>query len=225
MNNIVENDIENDIEYKKMIEDLDSKKNKPLKNLFSFAMYFFVIVFLIPLFIYKKKYYTLLSCYLPNVDLIANVLTWWGGPFNIFGNLYLQNPFSIETFLTQTAINYFALLGLSFNAILRSLKKHKATHLKRSSKNKKNIFNNLYYGWSTTFVMLLMTYLLPSKFVVILMDKINKNINENNVTAIIGLLISASIVGLEYVILEKHQNSLAKFAEKIVKLPERIKLF
>ena len=115
--------------------------------------YFILIVIIIPFIIYKQKYYTFLCCYMPNVDLIANILTWWGGPHGIFSRLYLQLPISIQSLFSQTAINYIALLGMTFIII------------KNSFDNK-----NIYIGWGMAFIMILMTYLY-TRFVNYIMNR------------------------------------------------------
>ena len=79
-------------------------------------MYIIVIVILIPLLLIKYKLYDILIVYFPNVDMIATVLGYNGGP-NIFGHrniwLYLYNPgnSTLFGFINKTMINYFALIG------------------------------------------------------------------------------------------------------------------
>ena len=142
---------------------------------------------------------------MPNVDLIANVMTWWGGPYGIFSHLYLQIPLGVYSFLMQTTINYIALLGIIFITIKESY-----------------VHKNMYIGLGMAFVMLLMTYLLPSTIVNYLMSKINKYVKNDEITALLGLIITITIVGVEYVILKNHKQSLAKFAELLINFPKKL---
>ena len=82
---------------------------------------FFIIIFfiLIPTILYKNKYYTFLEAYLPNIDLIANLLTFHGGPFrgswllkNMFANLYQITPISTRAFFSQSVIMVFKKITL-----------------------------------------------------------------------------------------------------------------
>ena len=45
-----------------------------LKNIIGFIIYIIIFVLFIPLFFYNKKKFLFLEVYLPNLDLIANLL-------------------------------------------------------------------------------------------------------------------------------------------------------
>jgi hypothetical protein len=186
------------------MNDSTAKTNDKLDNehfIIGFIIYFIVIIMVIPIILYKNKYYAFLSCYMPNVDLIANVLTWWQGPDDIFKDLYLQVPVSNLSLFSQIFINYIALLGLTFIVI-------------HSSK----IYNNIFVGWGMAIVMILMTYLLPSKLVNYFMKKIN--INSKGVVAIFGSIITLFIIFIEYTILKNYRFSIAKFAKALIGIPK-----
>jgi hypothetical protein len=172
-----------------------------------FVIYFAIIVVAIPIFLYKKKFYTLFLAYIPNIDLIANVLTWWQGPWDIFKHLYLQNPVTMPSLFTQIFINYMSLLGITFIIIGKSVK-HK----------------DFFIGWGMGAVMLFLTYLTPARVVNYFMTKINAHINDDNMVAILGLLITALIIFVEYHILENYESTLAKLAKGFINMPDLILL-
>ena len=117
-----------------------------ITGLILFINLFLFVAFLL----YKGKYYSILAGYLPNIDLIATSLSWHGGPRDSLKRLYPASPITRYGFMSQVLINYFALLGLTY--IIAS-----------ESKETRNIVK----GWSLGFVMILMTYLLPSKATII----------------------------------------------------------
>ena len=105
--------------HKKDMEEIKKKRNpliltentvihqiKFANAFIGFIIFIFIFVILLPIVFYKLKYYSLLKAWMPNVDLIANVLTWWRGPFDIFSHLYLQLPTTFFSLASQTFINY-----------------------------------------------------------------------------------------------------------------------
>ena len=87
--------------------------NMIVNNIIGLCLFYIIFVILIPFLLYKKEYYIFLEAYLPNVELIANLLTWIGGPMNIWSNLYSGGN-DITNKVSQIMINYTALLGLTF---------------------------------------------------------------------------------------------------------------
>ena len=167
------------------------------------VIYFIIIIVVIPIFLYKNKFYTLLLAYIPNVDLIANVLTWWKGPGGIFKHLYLQIPASIPSLISQIFINYLALLGLTF-IIINNAIKHK----------------DFFIGWGMGAIMLLTTYLTPAKMVNYVMQKMESYINNKGIVAILGSLVTALIIFVEYTIIKNYKSSIAKLAKGFINMPD-----
>ena len=138
----------------------------------------------------------LLLAYIPNVDMIATVLGYHGGPtiFNIENMWqYLYNPsnFTILGFISTTLMNYFALLGATFIVAW-------TTYKTRSWK----------IGWSSAFVFLIMTYLAPGNPIVILQEKFGtylenhagfgeKSNSHYAAVVMFGLLLVAGIIYAE----------------------------
>jgi len=187
-----------------MVKEDNNKKKTEMFNkkkaIFGFLIYFFVFVLIIPYTLYRLGYYTILEAYLPNVDLIANVLTWHGGPYELWKNLYLPTPLTIYGFTSQVLINYMALLGLTFLV---------SRETKRTGSIKK--------GWSLAFIMLLMTYLIPSPLVSFVMNKLYIYFKNNllishdvlyTLTTLCGTLLTILIIVTEGYILSKYRNKL-----------------
>ena len=169
---------------------MSNVEKKPVnvpKQILGYIIFFLVFVVYIPLLIYKYKKFTLLEGYLPNVDLIASSLSWHGGPFGIWKFLYPINVTNSYGFISEASVNYMALLSLTF-LVARESVKH----------------NNIIKGWSMGFVMILMTYLLPSNLVIIpLMDTFHSYLPINNlfIVHIFGLLVAAAVIYLETLVL------------------------
>jgi hypothetical protein len=187
----------------------------------SFIIYFIIFVLTVPYFLFNNKMYDILEVYLPNLDLVANLVSYRGGVFNgdFFGGLYKPIPSSISEFLSQSAVNYLALLGITY-IIARE------THLS----------NNIAYGWSAGFVMLLLTYLLPSQFITrgmdIVYDKIHnifyKDKEKDGVffnylpALIIGIIMTIAIIGIERIIIINNRSLLKNTAKYLINIPKMI---
>ena len=114
------------------------------KQLFGLFLYIIIVLIFIPEFIWYTDHKWLLPLYLPNVDMIATVLTWWGGPGGIWKYLYVSDANFYLEFISQTMINYGALIGMLY-IVSEMTTKH-----------------GLYHGWSYGIIMSLCSYLLPS---------------------------------------------------------------
>jgi len=185
-----------------------------LKDIIGFISFVVIFVVTIPLLLYKDRRYNFLEVYLPNVDLIANLLTWIRGPSDIWANLY-REPDNISEFTTQTVINYMALLGVTF-IIAKETKRE----------------NSVFAGWSMAFVMLLATYLLPGNIVTWFMNKTNvyaKKLNlnwlsRNLFSFAVGLFVTLSFLSFEIIILSHYRKNIKKFAKLLYKIPKKLKL-
>jgi len=196
----------------------DKNKHSIQKPILSFIIYFIVVVICIPLLLIKKGQYEILSMYLPNVDLIANLITYTGKSFKLdyFNELYLNSPNTTASKITTTWINYMALLGLTFLV---------ASHTK--------LTNSISIGWSIAFIMALVTYLLPTGIINSLMDKmvqytddiLNKyNVKYNrDIIRYIPSIISGIILTIGFILLEKNiiqtfPNTLENIANSFISL-------
>lgn len=196
----------------------DYKKPKKLtvstmKSFLGFGIYVVIFVIVVPYYLFKRKYYTVLEAYLPNLDLIANIVSFQGGPFgdNLFRDLYSSTITSLNSYLQTTLINYLALLGVTY-IIARE------THLTKSISS----------GWSIGFVMLLITYLLPSHFITELMNQIYNKTNVSNknnmfsyfVSIIIGIIVTIGVICCEKQIILYSRTHLNKLAKQLIQIPK-----
>tara|TARA_Y100000768_G_scaffold125749_4_gene93234 strand:- start:7136 stop:7729 length:594 start_codon:yes stop_codon:yes gene_type:complete len=172
-------------------------------SILSFITIFIVII---PITIYHSKFNYILLGYLPNVDLIATVLNNWGGPFNIWKNLYPSIVDTNSKFITSTIVNYFALLGLTYIVA-------------KESSSKKNLFA----GWSMAFIMCLMTYLLPSKLINYVMFNTLEKSNNIWLTLLSGIFTVIYIIILETTILKLFRSPIISFSKTIIDTPNYIK--
>ena len=144
---------------------------------------------------------------MPNIDLLATCLSWHGGPYNIWAELYTTTIKTTYGFLSRSFINYSALLGLTY-IIAREAK----------------LTNSTIKGWSLGLVMLLMTYLLPSYFIMHIMEDLNKrmhpNIQSQFIITMIGLIMVLCIILFESFIISYFRRALVKVGKSIIRFPK-----
>ena len=195
---------------KKDIIEVDIKK-----TVLGFILFFIIFVILIPLILFKSQMYGILEAYMPNLDLIATVISWHGGPLKLWDHLYPPTPLTIYGFYSQTIINYMSLLGLTY-IITRETQRT----------------GSMSKGWSMAFIMLLMTYLLPGQFVSWIMDKTNDLISKqfklnfidtDSIVAIIGFSIVTIIIASEALVLHNFKKNIEHMAKKIINIPKWLK--
>lgn len=212
----------------KYIRDLSTDINPttPAKNkitLFVLFLYIIIAVIFIPLLLVKGKYFDILEVYLPNVDLLANLVSFDGGFLigNYFNQLYAPTPLTRVGFFSQVIINYIALLGITY-IISRETK----------------LTGSIAQGWSIGFVMLMMTYLVPSQLISITMNKVIKyiqntfHLKRKNAYEIYASYIPALLVGIimtiSIIMGEKHiirylRSHLVDIANFIINIPKQFK--
>ena len=207
-----------DNNYSQNIVNLHNEKKIKVdikKTVIGFILYFIIFVILIPLILFKSQMYGILEAYMPNVDLIATVISWHGGPLKIWDHLYPPSPFTIYGFYSQTIINYMSLLGLTY-IITRETQRT----------------GSMARGWSMAFIMLLMTYLLPGQFISWIMDKTNglisnyfkfNFISSNSIVVIMGFFLVTIIIASEAHILHNFKKNLEHMAKKIINIPKLLK--
>ena len=194
-----------------------------IKDIMGFFLFFLVFIIMVPIMLFKSKLFTILEVYLPNVDLIANLLTWIGGPYGIWNQLYTSNPspsleigsLSFMNFTTEILINYIALLGLTFIVA-------------REAVLQKNIFE----GWSFAFIMVIITYLLPVPLVNMIMHKTNDTFKKMNwsenksklSSGFIGLAITFFFLFIEALIIKNYRKNVVNISKYIYKTPKIFKL-
>lgn len=183
--------------------------NSSPKTIFKgFLIYTVVFVIIIPYLLSINGFYWILKYYIPNVDMVATVLSYDIGIFkhNLFSNIYDMTPTTKASSLSKTFINYFALLGLTYIV-------SKETY----------IHNSISIGWSLAFVMLLVSYLLPNNFINhhmdltynYLYDKTKNKDKSYNITSIIGISIVFMILYFEKFVITLFRENLINIANFI----------
>ena len=203
------------------IEKLVMDNKNPITNInfiIGSLVFFLLFILGIPYSLYKNNYFYILAAYMPNLDLIANVLTWYNSElntkYNFWEYLYPSSAITMKGIISQTIINYFSLLGVTF-LVARETKKT----------------NSLHKGWSIAIIMLLMTYLLPGRFISLFMDYIKESLSNLNqysnftistVSSLMGAIITIAIIYSESVIIHKYKKNLDKFASIIINTPRSV---
>lgn len=186
------------------------------KSIIGLIIYFIIAVIGIPTYLYKKGHFEILEAYLPNVDLLANLLTFYSVPYiaRYFENLYVPSPDNYIQFWSKIVINYVALLGVTYIISHETLKT-----------------NSIVKGWSLGLVMLLMTYLVPSTLIFqFLYDRekhLNKYFNPNiskTILLIIGGLITISIIVVEKMILHAFKDELIEISDYILSFTNSVSI-
>lgn len=114
-------------------------------------IYIVVFAIAVPILMLKHGLWQYLEVYMPNLDFVAFILGYRGGPLNSEIFRYLYNPTSVTLYGTVSTniINFFALLGVTYLI---------ARYTVRGG--------SLVSGWSRAFFMLPITYLFPGHLVV-----------------------------------------------------------
>jgi len=175
-----------------------------IKEIAGFIIYFVIFIVAVPTGLASKGYYNFLIVYLPNVDLIANLLTQVKGPSNIWETLYMKDKTVIEM-STTTLINFIALVGLVYLVA-------------RETKRKNNLCAGLALGSAMAFI----TYLLPAPIVDYFIKEAHKKIKhlypkslEVSIIFILGSIMTLGFIFAEMFILKKYRKTLIKLACKL----------
>ena len=153
----------NNLHNKRTIFILPVNKEVYIKSAIGLLIYFIIFIVLIPILLIKNKYFNILAAYFPNVDLIAAVLGYNGGPMNTNIWRYLYNPSNniIVEYINSNIINYCALLGVTYIVAYYSF-----------------INKNIYDGWARAFIILPLTYFLPSNFIILYINRFGTYLNN-----------------------------------------------
>ena len=192
-------------------------------QLFGLMMFIIVFVVIIPTTAYKNGHIDFLAAYLPNLDLMANVMSYHGGPTtsDFISELYPPSPTTTYGFLSQSLINWMALMGLTFLVAEETLKT-----------------GDLYTGWSLGFAMIFITYLLPGQLISGAMDKVYDFLEKKsgmpifesphghatwNVVVLVGMIVSFIVIKFEEKLIKflRYEGVLRHLAVFIIDFPKR----
>lgn len=193
----------------------DPPVNNLHKAIIGFIMYFAIFIVAIPYLLVKNQYLGFLEGYIPNIDMIATVLGFQSreGDFKLVSNYfeYLYNPVTKTNFgyWSQTLINYMALLGATFYMCFYTLKT-----------------KSLSKGWGRGFIMLMVTYLLPSNYIAYYMQKLHSYMNKFSFSKIIkhlfvygfGFLIILFFILSERFLIDLLGDTIAKTLRRVLKI-------
>lgn len=188
-------------------ENLDYKK-----HYFGLMIYIIIFVIGIPYLLIKNKYWDILSAYFPNLDLIGTIIGYHGGPVNsyIWTHLYNPSDSTITGYVTSNLINYLALLGVIFVIIHYTM-----------------VSNNMFKPAARALIMLIVTYFIPSNFIIYFMNKFGKYLNRFFLSKslqhyllvlLLGFLIAVLFISLEAVLISNFVPIIAKIMKKIYKI-------
>jgi len=152
----------NSLQNERTIFGLHIDKENHIKVTIGLIIYFIIFIVLIPLLLIKNKHFNILTAYFPNLDLIATILGYKGGPMNtnIWRHLYNPVTNTIPEYISGNIINYFALLGVTYIVAYYTF-----------------INKNIYKGWARSIIMLPLTYFIPSNFIILFINKFGKYLN------------------------------------------------
>ena len=197
------------LEEKRTIFVLNDKDVDHRKHIIGFIIYFIIFVIFVPYLLTTYKYWNILSAYLPNLDLIAVVIAYHGGPQNSFIWKHLYNPSdtTITGYISSNIINLFALLGVTYIIAYFTFINH-----------------NIYKGWSRAFIMLPLTYFIPSNFIIYFMNKFghylnnylaSKSLIHYLLVVILGIIIASGFIVIEAGLIARLSPYIVKILSKI----------
>lgn len=197
-------------------KDLHLQKDVTVINVIGFFVYFILFVIIIPFFIFRYASSEVLLVYFANIDNIATVLSFKNGPLDIgmFRYLYLDNR-PLLGFINQNIINYIVLIAVSYIITSRAVKS-----------------GNIHNGVATISIILLITYLLPSRLISTLMHvfyntftrdlDISHRMTVRYVTYLFGAIVAIGLILFETFLIKNYSKYISQFLEttlsKILKL-------
>ena len=205
-----------ELEEKRTILDIGNVFPKDRENLpkymFGNFLYIFIFVMIIPYIMIKNKVPSeFILGYMPNVDILATILGYDGGPTTHNSLRYLYNPsnFTVFGFFNSTFINYLALLGVTYVIATD-------THEKRSWE----------YGWAAAFICLFMTYLIPGNPIVIAQNEFEKLLSNYSIDerygseryiimTVIGLVLATILIVCEAMVIRFTRPHIMNIIKKV----------
>ena len=185
-------------------------KNEQNIAILGTVIYIIVFIITIPIILYKIGFTTLVKIYIVNIDLLAIIISFDKGPFqNIFKYLY-NNTQPFIGYLSQNIINLSVLLALFYFRLKESKKESTSASL------------------SIIFFILLITYLLPGRYIIKLQDKFYNYIGKEQFwngydingikTVIFGLFIVLLLILFEDLSIHYFSHHLEKIIDNLFKI-------
>ena len=193
------------LENERIIFGFPSDHENHTKLVIGFIIYFILFVVLIPILLVKNNYFEILAAYFPNLDLIASIIGYHGGPMNTYIWKHLYNPAdsTIAGYISSNIINYFALLGVTYVVAHYTF-----------------VNKNIYKGWARAFFMLIITYFLPGNYIILYMNKfgvyLNKFFESKSLLHYLLVLLFGAFILILFILLEA--LSIEKLSPSLVHL-------
>jgi len=178
-----------------------------VRDIVGFITYLFIALVIIPEILLKIDLRYLLPIYLPNVDMVATMMTWWGGPYNVWKRLYMDDPEDYIAYTTETIINWIALIGMLYVVV----------DIARQE--------GMYVAWSYGLVMSLCSYLLPSKIIENIMDITYLKTDMVSTSILSALAIIIMILFIERKLIYYSKDVLVFLGKKVIKLESVLNIF
>ena len=196
------------LENKRTVFGLDNEGVNIPTFFIGFIIYFIVFVVLIPYLLIKNKAWNLLTAYIPNLDLVAAILGYRGGPpgYDLWEHLYNPADSTIIGYISSNIINYFSLLGVTYIIAHYTFKT-----------------KDIYTGWARAFIMLPMTYFVPSNYIIYYMNEFSEYYNglQNYsllyylLVILFGFIIVILLILTEAFLIENYMLYFVKLLKKI----------
>lgn len=175
-------------------------------NLFGFIVFFLIFVLFIPHILLKHKQYILSAIYFCNLDIVATIVGFSGGPFDMWKYLYNPAPANLLGFALSTLINYLAITGVGFISLTY------AFHYK-----------NIYRGIARLLIAIPVTYLFPNNFIVFLMNFSADYMFKHNITYYVRWLLTVCIGIISFVGVVYFEQFVTMYLSKhIVKIIKKL---
>ncbi len=192
---------------KKKIKNILLTKNEKITAILGTTIYILFFIIIIPIILYKLNFTNLLKIYIINTDLISIVISYHKGPFqNIFKYLY-NNTVPFIGYLSQNIINLSVLTSLFYIRLIESKKE------------------NIYVSISKLTFILLITYLLPGRYIIKIQDYFYNYLGKEQfwngyningiISVFIGLFIVFLLISFEAFSVYYLSNSFAKFINNL----------
>ena len=209
---IKEKDKKKDMRDKLIEKDFEEEFGKSssisiIRDIVGFITYLLIALVIIPEILLRVDLKYLLPIYLPNVDMIATILSWWGGPYNVWKRLYMDDAEDYIAYISETIVNWLALIGMLYIVV----------DISRTE--------GMYVAWAYGLVMSLCSYLLPSRIIENVMDITYIETKMIQASVVSAFAIILLILFIERSLIYYLKDGLSVFGKKIIKLESVFNLF
>ena len=195
--------VENELKKESGEENILNKE----KTIIGFVTFILISLVIIPELLLRMNLKKLLPIYLPNVDMVATILSWYGGPYNIWNDLYNEYAEDYMSYISQTSINWIALIGMIYVIVDISR------------------VEGMYVGWTYGLVMSLCSYLLPSRILENIMDMVYLKTKMLAMSILSALFTMLLILYSERKIIYYLKDELSLLGKKVIKLNSVFDIF